>query len=112
MRLSAVWRHPVKSLGGEQLETAVIEADGLRGDRWFGIRDQATGRILTGRREPRLLLAAASLGDDAQPEVILPDGIRLRGCDPATDAALTGWLGQPVALVEARGAAGANAEFF
>jgi uncharacterized protein YcbX len=112
MRLTALWRHPVKSLRGEQLAAAVIEPDGLRGDRLFGIRDQATGKILTGRREPRLLLAGASLAEDAQPDVILPDGVRLRGCAPATDAALSAWLGQPVALVEACGAPAANAEYF
>jgi uncharacterized protein len=111
-QLIEIWRHPVKSLRGEQLSTAVVERDGMHGDRCWGIRDHATGRILTGRREPRLLTAAASLGDDDQPTITLPDGMTLHGTGPATDAALTAWLGQPVGLVAAPGAPGGHAEFF
>ena len=112
MRLAALWRHPIKSLQGEQLESVVIDPDGLRHDRSFGIRDQATGKILTGRREPRLLLAAAVVGEEAQPEVTLPDGARLRSCDPEIDTSLSQWLGQAVTLVEASGVPAANAEYF
>ena len=42
------WRHAVKSLQGERLESALFEDDGLAGDRRWGIRDLRTGRILTG----------------------------------------------------------------
>jgi len=112
MRLTAIWRYPVKSLQGEALPEALLEDDGLRGDRCWGIRDERTGRILTGRREPQLLLAAATLADDGEPTVVLPSGDRCRGTGPATDAALSEWLGRPVALVEAAGAPGGEAEFF
>jgi uncharacterized protein YcbX len=112
VEVAALWRHPVKSLQGEPLAEAVIDGDGLRGDRGWGIRDGATGRILTGRREPRLLEAAASLDADGQPTIRLPDGGELHGVGDATDAALTAWLGQPVRLVAAAGAPGGQAEFF
>ena len=82
MRLRALWRYPVKSLQGEELREAVLEDNGLRGDRCWGIRDETTGRILTGRREPKLLLAAATLGDDDEPTVVLPSGDRCRGTGP------------------------------
>ena len=110
--LASIWLHPVKSLQGHQLDVGVVEPDGLRGDRGWGIRDEATGRILTARREPRLLEAAGALTDDGQPEITLPDGAVLRGPGPATDAALGDWLGRPVALVAAAGGPGAPAEFF
>jgi len=110
--LAALWRYPVKSLQGEQLTTGVVDGDGLRGDRCWGIRDEASGKILTGRREPRLLDAAATLGDDGEPELTLPDGTTLRGTGPATDATLSDWLGQAVTLAAAAGAPGARAEFF
>ena len=122
--IGAMWRHPVKSLQGEQLERAVVESDGLRGDRRWGIRDGATGRILTGRREPMLLLAAASLvgagagagdgdGDgDGEPEITLPDGTVVRGEGASTDEALSTWLGRPVALVPAGETPPGRAEFF
>ena len=112
MRLTAIWRYPVKSLQGEELPEALLEDDGLRGDRCWGIRDERTGKILTGRREPQLLLAAATLGDDDEPTVVLPSGVRYRGTGSATDAALSEWLGRPVALVQAAGAPGGEAEFF
>jgi uncharacterized protein YcbX len=64
MHVTQLWRHPVKSFQGEQLTQAIVDNDGIRGDRAWGVRDSVTGRILTGRREPRLLLASAHLGRD------------------------------------------------
>jgi uncharacterized protein len=111
-RVAALWRYPVKSLQGEQLAEADVEDNGLRGDRCWGIRDEDTGRILTGRREPRLLLGAATMIDDGEPELSLPNGHRVRGAEPRTDSVLSAWLGRPVALAPAEGALGANAEYF
>ena len=74
MRVIAITRHPVKSLRGESLDEAELDALGLRGDRHFGIRDELTGKILTGRREPALLMASARLDSDGQLEIALPDG--------------------------------------
>ena len=111
-RLAAIWRYPVKSLQGEQLSDAVVDDDGLRGDRCWGVRDETTGRILTGRREPRLLLASATLTDDDEAQITLPNGDHCRGIGPHTDAVLSGWLGRAVTLTEARGAPGASAEYF
>ena len=112
MRLDAMWRYPVKSLQGERLSEAALDSSGLRGDRCWGVRDEATGKILTGRREPQLLLAAASLADGGEPEIVLPSGDRCRGIGPETDAALSDWLHRPVALIDAVGAPRGNAEYF
>ena len=113
MRLAAIWRYPVKSLQGEQLSEAVLDSTGLRGDRCWGIRDETTGKILTGRREPQLLLAAASLADDdAEPDIVLPSGEVCRGTGPESDAALSDWLNRPVTLVGSIGAPGGRAEYF
>jgi len=99
MRVLELWRHPVKSLQGERLEEAAIVPDGLAGDREWGIRDKATGNVLTGRREPLLLLASSRLLADGRPEMTLPDGRRLTGATAETDAVLSDWLGRNVALV-------------
>jgi uncharacterized protein YcbX len=112
MTVVALWRHPVKSLGGEALVEAEVDDDGLRGDRSWGIRDDETGRILTARREPRLLEASASLDADGEPIIQLPDQSPVRGLGAATDAALSGWLGKPVTLVRATEQPPATAEFF
>ncbi len=111
-KVAAIWRHPVKSLQGERLDTAVVDADGLRGDRCWGVRNMATGIILTGRREPRLLEAAASLDGGGEPEIVLPGGTTVRGTGEATDEALTSWLGTPVTLAVAAGAPPGRGEFF
>ena len=107
-----LWRYPVKSLQGERLTAVNVEADGLHGDRRWGIRDDATGRVLTGRREPRLLEAAATLNDANEPVIVLPGGSELDGPGQATDAALSDWLARPVRLVPANDEHGERAEFF
>jgi hypothetical protein len=112
MRLEAIWRYPVKSFQGERLSEATLDSSGMRGDRCWGVRDESTGKILTGRREPQLLLAAASLADDGVPDIVLPSGERCHGVGPETDAALSDWLQRPVALSDAVGAPGGRAEFF
>ncbi|MDQ3640314.1 MAG: MOSC domain-containing protein [Actinomycetota bacterium] len=112
MRLREIWRHPVKSLQGESLTAAGIEADGLEGDRVWAIRDRATMKVLTARRERRLLFAAARLDSTGEPELRLPDGSDVRGTGPATDAALSSWLGRPVTLAHADEETPAVGEFF
>ncbi|HEV2758558.1 MAG TPA: MOSC N-terminal beta barrel domain-containing protein [Acidimicrobiales bacterium] len=112
MRLSEIWRHPVKSLQGESLTAARIESDGLDGDRVWAIRDTATMKVLTARRERRLLFAGARLGSAGEPDFRLPDGREVRGTGPETDAALSSWLGRPVALVRSDQTAPAVGEFF
>jgi uncharacterized protein YcbX len=112
MRLAQITRYPVKSLQGEILSTAEIEPDGLRGDRCWGIRDETTGKVLTGRRAPRLLFAAAALAPDGTPVITLPSGVTCHGPGADTDAALSRWLGKPVRLVGSVGAPAGRAEYF
>lgn len=111
-RVAEIWRYPVKSLQGERLVETAIEADGLAGDRLWGLRDDATGKILTARREPRLLLAWACLDDEGRPRIRLPDGTVCTGAGPATDVTLTAWLGRRVTLVAAGGQPASTAEYF
>lgn len=112
MRVIEITRYPVKSLHGERLTEAELEADGLSGDRRFGIRDEATGIILTGRREPPLLMASSRLTADSRLEITLPNGSVVVGEGEETNAALSRWLGRPVSLVEARVAPPGESEMF
>jgi uncharacterized protein YcbX len=111
MELIGLWRYPVKSLQGERLESARFEGDGLVGDRRWGIRDLRTGRILTARRRPELLGAAAHY-DGELPIITLPDGRTAVGPGQSTDELLSQWLGSPVSLVGSAGNAGGRAEYF
>ena len=96
MRVTELWRFPVKSLQGERLDAVDVTEAGLAGDRAWALRDEATSLFLTARREPQLLFGSARLGDDGRAVVTLPDGTVA-----VDDAALSAWLGRPVQLVPA-----------
>jgi MOSC domain-containing protein len=98
MRVLELWRYPVKSLQGEQLESATVAADGLEGDRRFAIFDVETGFGLTARRVPELLFASARLRADGGVDITLPDDSVAVG-----DDALSAWLGRRVELRSADG---------
>ena len=112
IRIAQLWRYPVKSLAGERLPALTLVADGVVGDREWGILDHGDGRILTARREPRLLFAAARLRANGTPQITLPDGTEIAGPGPATDTALSAWLGKPVSLVAAAESQDGRAEYF
>jgi len=61
-RLGAIWRYPIKSLAGESLESALVFADGLEGDRERAllVRDghARTGKPYRGKENDRLHTAA------------------------------------------------------
>jgi uncharacterized protein len=42
----ALWRYPVKSMMGEELNSTEVTERGLLGDRQFAIVDRATGSAL------------------------------------------------------------------
>ncbi|MDT7846650.1 MOSC domain-containing protein [Streptomyces justiciae] len=92
-----LWRYPVKSMGGERTDRLFLGPSGVVGDREFAVVVAATGRVLTAKREPRLLDATARR-HEAGAELTLPDGRRFTTADPDADAILSDWLGQAVEL--------------
>jgi uncharacterized protein YcbX len=101
LRVLELWRHPVKSLGGELLDAAVLGEEGLAGDRQWALFDVGTGFGLTARRVPELLMGSARCAADGGVEVLLPDGTAT-----ADDAVLSAWLGREVALRHASATGG------
>lgn len=95
-----IWRYPVKSMGGERLMTATVGPLGIEGDRRWGVVDVDSGRVLTGRRQPELLLARARHLGPGRVAITLPDGT-----ETISDDDLSDWLGRRVALRSASGAA-------
>lgn len=67
LRVSALWRYPVKTLAGERLEAANLERAGIPGDRIVHVRGPEGVR--TSRQHHRLLGLHGSLGSDGQPLV-------------------------------------------
>ena len=45
----ALWRYPVKSMMGEELNSADVTERGLVGDRHFALRDPATGKVVSAK---------------------------------------------------------------
>lgn len=89
-------RYPVKSMGGEPLDVAVLDEHGFEGDRKRAVWLRG-GRRLTARVAPRMLAWRASLNGGLV--VTAPDGREL-GWGDELEAAVGDYLGKPVALVD------------
>lgn len=70
MLIKEIWRYPVKSMAGEQLDNAEITEQGIVGDRIIQVRN-AAGRIFSARTRPKLLRHTAVLPDNGD---VLVDG--------------------------------------
>lgn len=110
-----LWRYPVKSMLGEELNAADVDEWGLVGDRHFAVVDAATG-IVAGAKNPRkwgnFFDFRASYVEPPRAgstlpavRVTLPDGTFVTTDDPALTEALSRALGREVALAEAKGVA-------
>jgi uncharacterized protein YcbX len=91
-------------MGGERLAATELTPTGIPHDRGWGVVDDATGNVLTARREPRLLMVSARVRDGA-PEMTTHDGHVLH-----TGADLSEWLDRPVTLAAAAGRDGGTYE--
>lgn len=90
MQVSQIWRYPLKSVQGESVPRSPVTGLGLEWDRQLAVVDIVTGRALTARREPKLLMLSASVAED-----------RVRLCTPngqpvESDDDLSSWLGRAV----------------
>lgn len=99
VRVTGLWRYPVKSMQGEALGRVELTEVGVAGDRCFGVLDVASGTVVSAKRDGRMLEASARLVGPAL-RVALP-GAPERGPGGALDAAMGSWLGREVRLVAA-----------
>ncbi|MCM2331389.1 MAG: MOSC domain-containing protein [Pseudomonas sagittaria] len=90
LRLSALYRFPVKSLGGESLQRAEVDALGLAGDRRWMVVDAASGRFLTQRQLGQMAQIAARWRDDETLELSVSGRVPLAVAVPPADEALRG----------------------
>ncbi len=94
-RISELWRYPVKSLGGEQLDQTEITAV-IPGDRDWGVFDVETGHLLSAKTVPTLLLGSARI-DGERCVITTPDGETSSDAGDV-DHVLSAWLGRGVQL--------------
>ena len=114
----SVWRYPVKSMLGEEINAAEVTARGLVGDRAYALIDSADGKAATAknpRKWPRLFDFRATLtttvAGAAAPAVRieLPDGAVVTSDQGDVDRLLSSALGREVSLRAAgSGAVGAE----
>jgi uncharacterized protein YcbX len=109
--IQELWRHPVKSLGGESLASARLTQQGLLGDRCWAFVDAAGGEIRSAKQLPGLLAFRASFVPGAEPvpraygeavaevEIVGPDGARYAARDPSAQARLAAAIGADLRLV-------------
>jgi uncharacterized protein YcbX len=101
--VTGLYRFPVKSLLGESLTRAEIDARGLAGDRAWAVTD-VDGKLGSGKSSRRfrkmdgLLQLAATYDGDGTPVITFPDGARVSGTDPVLDERLSTHVGRPVRL--------------
>jgi hypothetical protein len=106
--VQSLWRYPVKSMAGEELDASEVTARGLLGDRAYALVDGAEGKVASAknpRKWPRLFEFGAALVDRpslgaALPAVriTLPDGTELSSAHPDADAELSRALGREVSV--------------
>ena len=52
MHIAELWRYPVKSMAGEELDSVEVTARGLTGDRAYALVDTATKKGVAGTLSP------------------------------------------------------------
>lgn len=115
-KVKAIWRYPVKSLGGEELLHAQIrEKRGILGDRAYALVDVNTGKVASAKKPKpwgKLLELRASYTDEPvtyglEPPITVhfPDGQELRSDEDGLDAAISEFVGREVEMVRAYGEA-------
>jgi uncharacterized protein len=102
--LAALWRHPVKSMGGERLAETRLAEDGVPGDRGWAVRDEKRGGIRGAKKIPALMQLAARCVEEPAPgrwpapEITLPDGSVVRADAPDAATRVSAALDTPVTL--------------
>jgi uncharacterized protein YcbX len=66
MKVTEIWRYPVKTMAGEKLQRVGIGPLGIEGDRVVHVED-AQERVITSRSHPRFLGHKGALGLDGTP---------------------------------------------
>ena len=109
--VGGLWRFPVKSMGGEQLEEAEFSAQGLVGDRAFALIDADTGKVVSAksvRLFPEVLDCRATFVEPPQAgralspvRIALPNGQAVTSDSRDVDRVLSAHFRREVTLARA-----------
>jgi uncharacterized protein YcbX len=108
-RVVSIWRYPIKSMMGEELNAADVAGRGLLGDRAMALVDTETGKVATAknpRRWPNLFDFRAAYvepprdGQALPPaRITLPDGETMTTDDASIESRLSAAVGRPIRLL-------------
>lgn len=106
--ITALWRFPVKSMLGEQLDAVDVTEGGIAGDRAYAIVDSQTGKVASAKHPklwPDLLACRAAFVEPPRPgappppaRIELADGTSVMSDAPDVDAVLSRFFGREVQL--------------
>jgi uncharacterized protein len=109
--VATVWRYPVKSMIGEELDTIAVTERGLSGDRAFALVDSESGRIITAKNPRKwgdLFKFRSELPEETREagavpaaRITFPDGPIATSADRDIDERLSERLGRRVRLTAA-----------
>ncbi|PSB25606.1 MOSC domain-containing protein [Stenomitos frigidus] len=106
--VATLWRYPVKSMLGEELEVSEITERGLLGDRAYALLDVQSGRVASAKNPKKwakLLEFQAAFTESPVQEALppvkvsLPDGGSITSEAIETSSILSGFLGRDVQLL-------------
>jgi uncharacterized protein len=119
--VASLYRYPVKSMMGEELNATRVGLKGFQGDRVFALADVETGKIASAKNPskwPTLFKFRASFtaplnGDHLPPaRITFPDGNTALTDDKHIATQLTSSLGKPVRLLSHAPASGTLEEYW
>jgi uncharacterized protein len=109
--IDALWRFPVKSMLGEELDAVDLTAGGIVGDRAYALIDKETGKVVSAKHPklwPDMLRCRAAFiqrpvpgGDPPTARIDLAGGISVMSDAGDVDAELTRFFGRDVELAHA-----------
>jgi hypothetical protein len=73
--VKSLWRYPVKSMAGEELDASEVTGRGLRGDRAYALIDSVDGKVASAknpRKWPQLFEFGAAYYDNPRSGAALP----------------------------------------
>jgi uncharacterized protein YcbX len=97
----SLWRYPIKSMLGEQLDTVAITPRGLAGDRAYALLDPSTGKIASAKNPSKwakLFECHATL-DGPTARITLPNGTKVTTSQADLNQVLSETLGREVKLL-------------
>lgn len=105
----SLWRYPVKSMMGEELNSSEVTERGLLGDRAYALIDNADGKAATAknpRKWPQLFDFRANFTEPVGPtipavRIALPDGTTVESDHPDLNQILSNALNREVTFLAA-----------